>query len=344
MPGRLRMIPRQLQDDDIRFVKILRGEKRPYEKGWTTTANYTYHDPVFTQHLSNGGNYGVVCGKNVCVLDYDTDTLMAKVNGGLPETFRVKTGSGGYHDYFLCDNVPKIVLEENGDHLGELQGLGSQVVGAGSIHPNGNRYEVVRDVPLARVTLEQLKSALAQFVKVRPESVEPTVYSTLSVNVAEVVSKNAKLRKRGDEYQGEHPVHGSDTGMNFCINPGKNVWHCFRHNTGGSVFELIAVQEGLIDCANVGRGCLTKDIFKRVIQIAKEKYGYKDAVDMITEKARTGRLTPADYSAMFTSERAADARYQLARELVSSHFIVTHQDTDTVFAFNGRNYDQGGRY
>jgi len=337
------MIPRQLQSDDIRFVKVKPMEKRPYEKSWTTAANYSYHDPSLTQHLEGGGNYGVVCGGKVCVLDYDEEELTKKLNGSLPETFRVKTGGGGFHDYFLCDNMPKMVLEDEGKHLGELQGTGSQVIGPNSTHPNGNKYEVVRDVPLTRVTRQQLEDALRPFAKAKGEAVLPSVYSTLSINVAEVVSKSANLRKRGDEYQGEHPVHGSDTGMNFCINPGKNVWHCFRCNTGGSVFELIAVQEGLIECSKVGRGCLTGDIFKKVIQIAKERYNYKDAADLVSDKARAGlQLSQSDYAAMFLADRGADARYQLARNLVATRYIVTHQDSDVVLAFNGKNYDAGG--
>ena len=62
--------------------------------------------------------------------------------------------------------------------------------------------------------------------------------------------------KVGDEIQGSHPVHGSTGGRNFAISPRKNTWHCFRCNTGGGPLEWLAVESGLVDCAEVRPGCL----------------------------------------------------------------------------------------
>jgi primase-polymerase (primpol)-like protein len=57
-------------------------------------------------------------------------------------------------------------------------------------------------------------------------------------------------------YQGAHPFHGSTTGSNYCIDTSKDVWHCFRHNTGGGALELFAIREGIISCEYSGPGCL----------------------------------------------------------------------------------------
>lgn len=82
---------------------------------------------------------------------------------------------------------------------------------------------------------------------------------------------NAKLTPNG--YQGAHPVHGSTTGSNFCINEHSNTWYCFRHNCGGGALELYAISKGIIDCEDAGRGCLDgkwSELFE-----ALEKDGYK---------------------------------------------------------------------
>ena len=60
------------------------------------------------------------------------------------------------------------------------------------------------------------------------------------------------------EIQGEHPFHGSKTGMNFSINTHDNSWYCFRDKHGGGALELLAMREGILDCERdrIGPGCL----------------------------------------------------------------------------------------
>ncbi len=58
----------------------------------------------------------------------------------------------------------------------------------------------------------------------------------------------------GGEYQGAHPVHGSETGMNFTVNLEKDCWHCFRCNSGGGPDHLKAVLDGKIQCNESYKG------------------------------------------------------------------------------------------
>ncbi len=53
------------------------------------------------------------------------------------------------------------------------------------------------------------------------------------------------LHKQGEEYYGAHPVHGSETGRNFWVNPTRGVWHCFRHGTGGGPLSWVGVEAGI---------------------------------------------------------------------------------------------------
>ena len=92
------------------------------------------------------------------------------------------------------------------------------------------------------------------------------------IDITQIISLSG-LTHQGQEYQGSHPVHGSTTGGNFCINPSKGTWHCFRCDSGGGALSLIAILEGIIDCPEAVPGGIRGDTFKKVIQIATEKYG-----------------------------------------------------------------------
>ena len=63
---------------------------------------------------------------------------------------------------------------------------------------------------------------------------------------------------------------GPEGGQNFSINPSKGVWCCYRCSSGGGWQELLAVKEGIITCAQAGKGCLTKKQRREVFQRAEE--------------------------------------------------------------------------
>jgi putative DNA primase/helicase len=109
-------------------------------------------------------NIGIPTGKtnHIVVLDVDPrhggDKSLAKLEakyGKLPSTFTVKTGSGGFHFYFSRFTGPKIKSVTNalGDEYPgiDIKGEGGYVVGAGSLHVSGGRYEVMNDVDLVDV-------------------------------------------------------------------------------------------------------------------------------------------------------------------------------------------------
>ena len=59
------------------------------------------------------------------------------------------------------------------------------------------------------------------------------------VDLLDVASRYTKLRKNGLEYMGKCPLHSSDVGENFEVNPQKQLWHCFSCQKGGDVFKLV---------------------------------------------------------------------------------------------------------
>src|SRR5262249_54627137 len=85
--------------------------------------------------------------------------------------------------------------------------------------------------------------------------------------------------KSDDEFCGAHPVHGSDTGTNVALNPEKQAWHCFRHGSGGSVLEFLAVCEGLLPCPQAKPGGLRGMTYIYTVTLANEQWHARIVLD-----------------------------------------------------------------
>jgi putative DNA primase/helicase len=130
---------------------------------------------------------------------------------------------------------------------------------------------------------------ITQIPRVRNDT--QSISDKYRLTVEEVGYPINALDRGGGQMQGEHPVHGSKTGMNFSINTHDNVWHCFRCESGGGAIELFAVREGIINCADAGPGCLNGkwgEIFK-----ALQRCGYKD--HSIVEYKPPDQTPPPDH-------------------------------------------------
>lgn len=301
-----------LREETFRFVPILNGHKKPEGKSWSTKANYPFSHPVLAGYLAQGHNYGVLTGVGgLVVLDVDDLPRLEALGtiDKLPETFIVRTGRGGLHFYFICPELKdKIILEDpemqdiEGDplHLGELQALGQQVVGPGSIHPNGNRYEVVKDLPIVHITKNDLLQILAPLKQTNASEAKQAHSarrrtaggSSLGdlIPIDEAAWPKDIKERAGSEVRGAHPLHGSTSGKNFAVNTSKNCWYCFRHKSGGGPLEWLAVEAGLISCQDAKSGCLDdKELFKKVLQIAQDR-GF-DIPDQVNAAGREEKPT-----------------------------------------------------
>lgn len=271
---------------NIKFCRVKHNEKVPFEKGWVTKPYKLEEIKEFTKQ---GENYGILCGYGgLIVIDADTSELQLEVQKQLPNTFKVRTGGGGIHFYYFCPKCDKkIVLTtlNNGKehHWGEVQAKGTQVVGPGSIHPSGIPYEPLNTLNIRTISYEQLINAVGPFMKIVQES--EFNYAEEKIQASEIdnlkvtnIWGTSGLKNRHNEYFGEHPIHGSEGGMNFWMNSSKNVWHCFRCNSGGGPLSAIAVKEGIINCSESNRGNLRGNKAFQAIKLAKEKYGLKDTL------------------------------------------------------------------
>lgn len=280
------MIPLQLKN--CKFCRVQKESKKPIEKEWTKRP-YTYQEII---EFVPKENYGVLCGfENLIVIDCDDRILAGTIQNKFPETFTVKTGGDGYHFYFFVEQglEKKIILYDfkNNYHLGEIQTWGQQVVGPNSIHPNKKKYEVIIDKEIQNIPLSKIYEELSEYFEqvkedIKNADIEKSGYTNLDdLSVLDIFgSTNLKKTSKG-EYYGPHPIHGSTGGMNFWINPYKNVWTCFRCGSGGGVLSAIAVKEGIINCSEARRGSLRGDNAVEAIKLAKSRYGYVEKKSLL---------------------------------------------------------------
>jgi hypothetical protein len=297
----LQKIPAQFRErPGTRFTVIINGRKKPEGKDWAGVngANYAITDAPLAGYLLQGHNYGVLTGHaGIVVPDLDDTARLEELGimARIPITMQVKTGRGGMHVYLDCTELDHQIglydPELKGDdgeplHLGEIQSLGQQVVGPGSIHPNGNKYEVINDAPIMKISKADLLKIFDRLILVgiddpseEPRRSEARWRSSGGSSLGDLIPIDAVawpkniVERHGSEVVGSHPMHGSENGKNFHVNTAKNCWHCFRarHDSGGGPLEWLAVEAGLISCNEAKPGCLKGDIFKKVLNIAREK-------------------------------------------------------------------------
>lgn len=284
-------LPQQLQKDGFGFVRLKARTKIPFEQDWQ---NKPYSFADIQSWIDQGGNYGVQGGYGrLIVIDADTPQIAEILANKFPETLTVKTPRQGFHYYFFCDDIgKKIVLKKDttvkkDDHFGEIIAKGSQVVGPGSIHPDtGTEYEVVKDIEIVEVSRELIFSELVEYIQYElPQKDAETEIENISV-VDVLNKKGIQLHRIGGQLVCGHPVHGSTNNNNFVVHPDKNVWHCFRCGTGGGALSLIAVLEGVIQCAEAVTGGLRGDKFTQALRLAKDVYGF-DVKVKPAERAET---------------------------------------------------------
>ncbi len=163
--------------------------KRPLIKAWDRLATEREQGDWPAYGIPTGDPNGIV------VIDIDPR------NGGLeawrvlcdeillPLTFTVETGGGGSHLYYKLPRpgMRGCKLEKFDFHGIDFQATGQYVIGPGSLHSSGKKYEISHDLPLADLPAEFIKmldgpsevSPWPQDRTIPPESEWPSVEKRL---------------------------------------------------------------------------------------------------------------------------------------------------------------------
>ena len=168
-------------------------DKNPWAKYSPHAVNSSTRVPEIALAAWTAGeeaNYGVGGGPSgLTILDVDSginslEELEAwRLANNIPDTFTVQSGRKGFGAHLYFTGAVKTCPYTIGNVVGELRGEGAYVVGPGSIHPSGNKYVIVKDVPLA-----PLPESLQNLAK------EKSLYNFPKAGSKELIPVNTRWR------------------------------------------------------------------------------------------------------------------------------------------------------
>lgn len=118
----------------------------------------TYDPAIALKPWDDGteANYGISCGQsNLTVIDADhglntlEEFIAWRDKNNFPPTLTARSGNrDGYRVHMFYTGAANTTKFDIDGVTGELKGKGGYVVGAGSIHPSGFKYEYILDIPM----------------------------------------------------------------------------------------------------------------------------------------------------------------------------------------------------
>ena len=241
--------------------------KKPIQKGWQNKV-IPFDSLELKNHIENDGNYGIIGGgeKNLILVDFDNAEVQKKALPQLPKTFTVKTGSGLLHLYYFTNGDGSFKgFDKELNTLFDCQSSGKQVIGPGSIHPNGHHYKVVKDIPISFIDYTELKTKLMQFNK-KPKK--------------ELVKINSNNDFEEDEFLDElqDKVTMSEVLDSIGINTDNNPTACpFHESKGGHCLGFNNETAHCFHCEG------SWNIFSMIKEY--KKYNFKDTLDILANMA-----------------------------------------------------------
>jgi len=145
----------------------LKKDKKPIVKAWKDFQTTAATDEMIEQWWDTypKSNIGIITGaiSGITVVDIDTGGDTVVPLDTFPETYTVKTPSGGYHLYYKYDATIKQTANTYPQypHL-DIRNDGGYVVGPGSDNGKGGKYEVVNNTPPIDFPVALFKTARAK--------------------------------------------------------------------------------------------------------------------------------------------------------------------------------------
>jgi P4 family phage/plasmid primase-like protien len=155
------------------------------------------------------------------------------------------------HFYFFCKDGKNLKIFENDKKvtLADIQFTGKFVVGPGSTHPSGVKYEVLDDLPIVEIEFQQILYCFQNYLQYSHQTIEKkgSKIEEEDETIRKIKSKIKIidiLKKYGIDTT-KNPTdclwHESDRGK--CFSFTDETFHCFHCGESGSIFHLIMKQE-----------------------------------------------------------------------------------------------------
>jgi putative DNA primase/helicase len=268
---------------DYPVLPLVPGAKNPLtDKGFY---NATTDESTIKQWWATApdANIGIRVGvdSNVLVIDVDNkggkDGIARLIEhearlGALPVTYTTLT-KNGKHYYFKYPNawLDELIRAEYAPGL-DIKTKGYVVAPPSVV--DGFKYYVTEEGPLVKLPKPWVQDAIKPEIPTdwkklaRERGSDQSICEEYNIRLSDVLTIPRDAKKTSEGYLIKHPIHGATGSGNLSLNMSRDLWHCFRHNTGGDPLTWIAVREGFIDCANAGP--LQRDTVNRCLQVLRD--------------------------------------------------------------------------
>jgi len=342
------MIPDQLQNKNINFVLLKEKEKIPFQRDWQNKI-IRYDDLELLEHIKNKGNFGVRGGGalNLIIVDFDNEEVQNKVIDKLPKTFTVKTGGGLLHKYFFSDDCKSFkIFSKDMDTFADIQGEGKQCVGPGSIHPNGNEYQIVDDSEIEYIDYSELKALIIPFDEKPKKEVKEQLPKEYDGNdfIEQVKRANTLSSVLSDfgvntsKNPTNCPLHSSKGGQCFGFND--ETFHCFHCEESGNIFTAVTKF----------KGCEFKEALEYLVEKAGLQKEYEEQKNKFIDKQKVNKEDKnkekeekKNYTSSIIDEENKIIVEQVYDEKQGSFFCIYNHKTEEIkylktYNHNGKIY------
>ena len=324
-------IPEQLKLRGIKFVLLEKSGKKPFQLGWQNKL-IEYDNPELLNHIANGGNYGVMGGgsQGLIIIDFDNDKVQEEVCSKLTnKTFTVKTGSGKLHKYFFTDKYDSFkIFDEEMNTLADIQGDGKQVVGAGSIHPNGNIYEIFDSSEIIFLPYSEIQALLMPYDKKLKK--EKKVFDKPKLSIDDDFLDKLKSEISISDVLNSFGINTSHNPTNClfhdskggkCLGFTNEVAHCFHCDDSWNIFSLVKQQkncdfkEALEYLANLSG-------LEDELEVSRRKY-----IDNLKSQQFTEEMeVKNEYLSLIKDKKWGEASEVLVEWILKNNYIYTTKD------------------
>lgn len=248
-------------------------------------ARLSFYDAI--EWIRKGGNIGLAARKDDALVNIDIDNKQKLNDLNIKTLSDCSRKRCGYHFFTFSDDIiPNIPTDDDG----EVRSQDQYVVIAGSYvpttesdikkeleeghitqadyekikkDPNLGCYTVGDRIPAINIKKEELPSF---FLDAEKKIVNNSTKSSDNKKAKEELKEKIEYSKNKSALfdlkvsdfvcmvEGErkgHPLHSSDTDMNFCIDE-NGLGHCWRHNVSLNAIQYLATKSGYCSCNEAG--------------------------------------------------------------------------------------------
>lgn len=248
----------------------------------STTSEASIHEWWATYPRANIGiRVGFESG--ICVIDVDNkggkdgraQLKRFEVRlGALPPTLVMHTPNGSHYYFRYSDTWRDALIKAEYAPGLDIKTKGYVVAPPSVI--NGFEYHVINGDQLAELPKPWINEGIkgeptsADWRRLeRPRGSGPSICDEYNIRLGDVINVSSNAHKTSEGYLIKHPIHGATGDGNLSLNMSQDLWHCFRHGTGGDPLTWIAVREGFIDCADAGP--LDRETIKRCLEVLRSE-------------------------------------------------------------------------